>query len=404
MNPAVKPLEGIKVIEFSHMVMGPTCGAVLAYLGADVIKVEPIGKGDNTRRLPGSGAGFFSTFNHNKRSLAVDMKSEQGQALVRRLIGQADVLTENFRPGALEALGLDYASLQQEFPRLIYCSLKGFLPGPYENRVALDEVVQMMGGLAYMTGPSGRPLRAGAPVNDMMGGMFAVIGILAALRQLQSTGRGQLVRAGLFENNAWLVGPHIAQKIETGAAARPMPERISAWAIYDVFDTADNQQIFVGVVTDTQWQLFCEVFGQPTMLADERLATNAKRVAARETFMPTLRSLFRALTRAEAEAKCSQAKLPFAPIKRPDELLEDPHMLSEGAMTPITFPNGERSALPGLPLEMDGIRFNEPCIVPRVGADSEAIAGELGYGSEEIVALLGEGIISCDSSPVAVAR
>lgn len=391
-----KPLTGIKVLEFSHMVMGPSCGAVLADLGAEVIKVEPVGKGDNTRRLTGSGAGFFSTFNHNKRSLAIDVKSEKGRAFVRRLIARSDVLTENFRPGALQALGFDYASLREEHPRLVYCSLKGFLTGPYEDRVALDEVVQMMGGLAYMTGPSGRPLRAGAPVNDMMGGMFAAIGILAALHQRGTTGTGQLVRAGLFENNAWLVAPHIAQNIVTGAVARPMPERLSAWAVYDVFDTADNQQIFVGVVSDTQWRQFCAVFDQHMMIADDRLATNTLRVSARESFMPTLRTLFRSFTLAEAEAKCDEAKLPFAPIKRPDELLQDPHMLSGGAMVPITFLDGKNSMLPALPLEMDGNRFVEPRIVPYAGADSASIARELGYGPDEVQNLIQEEIISCE--------
>jgi crotonobetainyl-CoA:carnitine CoA-transferase CaiB-like acyl-CoA transferase len=229
MSPPL-PLDGIRVVEFSHMVMGPSCGLVLGDLGADVIKVEPVGEGDNTRRLPGTGAGFFATFNRNKRSLALDVKSPKGLALARRLIGRADVLTENFRPGGLEAMGLGYDALKPDNPGLIYCSLKGFLSGPYENRAALDELVQMMGGLAYMTGPPGRPLRAGAPVNDIMGGMFAVIGILAALLERARTGCGQLVRSALFENNAFLVSPHVAQFAVTGTPAAPMPARISAWA------------------------------------------------------------------------------------------------------------------------------------------------------------------------------
>src|SRR5262249_55745921 len=146
------PLTGVCVVEFSHMVMGPSCGLVLADLGAEVVKVEPVPDGDKTRRVPGSGAGFFPMFNRNKRSLAVDLKSAKGIDLVKRLIGRSDVVLENFRPGALGAMGLGYDALAAENPRLIYCSLKGFLSGPYENRSALDEVVQMMGGLAYMTG------------------------------------------------------------------------------------------------------------------------------------------------------------------------------------------------------------------------------------------------------------
>ena len=296
--PKALPLAGVRVVEFSHMVMGPACGLVLADLGADVVKIEPVGAGDNTRRLPGSGAGFFPTYNRNKRSLAVDLKSPEGLALVKRLIADADVVTENFRPGALDRQGLGAAALCEAHPRLIYCSLKGFLTGPYEQRTALDEVVQMMGGLAYMTGPPGRPLRAGASVNDVMGGMFAAIGILAALQERHTTGRGQVIRSGLFENNMFLVAQHMAQFAVTGKAAAPMPARISAWAVYDVFETADDDQVFVAVVSDTQWPLFCEAFGCADLGTDPDLATNPQRVHARERFMPRLREILKGHDRA----------------------------------------------------------------------------------------------------------
>ena len=264
------------------MVMGPTCGLVLADLGADVIKVEPAPAGDNTRRLTGSGIGFFATMNRNKRSLAVDLKSADGIALVRRLLAEADVLIENFRPGALDRLGLSHADLSAANPRLIYCSCKGFLPGPYDHRTALDEVVQMMGGLAYMTGLPGKPMRAGSSVNDIMGGMFGAIGILAALEERHRTGRGKHVQSGLFENNVLLVAQHMAQTAVTGEEPLPMGVRRPAWPIYDIFDTADGGQLFVGVVTDTQWKIFCEAFDLPALAADPDLATQAQRVAERD--------------------------------------------------------------------------------------------------------------------------
>ncbi len=297
--PAKLPLAGIRVVEFSHMVMGPSCGLILGDLGADVIKVEPMGEGDNTRRLPGSGAGFFPAFNRNKRSLQLDIKAPKGLAFAKKLIARADVLIENFRPGGLDALGLGYDALKTGNPGLIYCSLKGFLSGPYEHRPALDETVQMMGGLAYMTGPPGRPLRAGASVNDIMGGMFAVIGIMGALMERAHTGHGQRIRSALFENNAFLVSQHMAQFAVTGQAAAPMPARISSWGIYDVFDTADQSQIFIAVVTDTQWRSFCEAFGLADLAADATLATNPQRVAARERMLPRLRDVFGKLTRDE---------------------------------------------------------------------------------------------------------
>ena len=282
------PLAGIRVVEFTHMVMGPTCGIILGDLGAEVIKVEPLG-GDNTRKLVGAGAGFFALFNRNKKSIAVDTKDPRGREIVLKLVAGADVFSENFKAGAMERLGFGYAALSQLNPRLVYVSHKGFLPGPYDHRTALDEVVQMMGGLAYMTGPIGRPLRAGSSVNDIMGGMFGAIGVLAALGARHKTGKGQEVQSALFENNVFLVAQHMMQAAVMGVPPAPMPSRISPWAVYDVFTVADDEQIFLAVVSDTQWAVFCEAFGFADLKADPRLANNSLRVANRDTMIPMLR-------------------------------------------------------------------------------------------------------------------
>jgi len=316
------PLAGLRVIEFTHMVMGPACGLALADLGADVIKVEPAADGDkpagdNTRRLQNAGAGFFAMLNRNKRSLSVDLKSAHGISLVRRLLAGADVLVENFRPGALDALGLSYDALRAENPRLIYCSCKGFLPGPYAHRTALDEVVQMMGGLAYMTGLPGRPMRAGSSVNDLMGGTFAALGVLAAVEERHRTGLGKHVQAGLFENNVLLVAQHMAQAAITGTAPPPMGVRRPAWPVYDIFDTADGGQVFVGVVTDTQWRLMCREFDLPELAAGPALATQAQRVAGRDRTLPLIAAKFGAMTAAALMTRCEALGLPFAPVRRP---------------------------------------------------------------------------------------
>jgi crotonobetainyl-CoA:carnitine CoA-transferase CaiB-like acyl-CoA transferase len=387
------PLDGIRVIEFSHMVMGPSCGLVLADLGADVIKIEPVGAGDNTRRLPGSGSGFFTSFNRNKRSLALDIKAPKGLAFAKTLISRSDVLIENFRPGGLDAAGLGYDALEAENPGLIYCSLKGFLSGPYEHRAALDEVVQMMGGLAYMTGPPGRPLRAGASINDIMGGMFAVIGIMGALMERQRRGRGQLIRSALFENNAFLMAPHMAQYAITGKPAGPMPARVSSWGIYDVFDAGDNNQVFVAIVTDRQWRSFCEAFGQGELAADAALTTNTQRVAAREQLIPRLAALFKTMSRDEICRICEAASLGFAPILRPDELFDDPQLQGPGAMIEVTLPQGGTTRLPALPIEMDGRRPGKRLDIPRAGEHSVAIAAELGLDERVITELVAEGIL-----------
>ncbi|WP_343583205.1 CaiB/BaiF CoA-transferase family protein [Herbaspirillum sp.] len=371
------PLQGVRVIEFVHMVMGPTCGLVLADLGAEVIKIEPE-SGDNTRRLMGSGAGYWVTYNRNKKSVAVDLKSESGLALVKKLIASADVVTENFRPGAMEKIGLDYESLKAVKPDLIYCSMKGFLPGPYENRAALDEVVQMMSGLAYMTGPEGRPLRAGASVNDVMGGMFAAIGILSAIIERGRTGKGQLIRSGLYENSVFLVGQHMAQERITGKAVAPMPNRVSAWAVYDVFTAKDDEQVFIGVVSDTQWQQFCEGFGLADLANDSSLALNNQRVKARDRFMPYLREKFATMSKAELMALCEKTGLPFAPIKKPVELFDDEHLLNSGGLTPVTIQNGQKIDIPALPLEMGGRRFGTRLDVPGIGSHTDELAEQAG--------------------------
>lgn len=392
-NIQALPLTGVRVVEFVHMVMGPTCGLVLADLGAEVIKIEPTPEGDNTRRLAGSGAGYWMTYNRNKKSFAVDIKSEDGMAAVRKLIESADVVTENFRPGAMEKLGLGYEQVKAIKPDIIYSSMKGFLPGPYEHRTALDEVVQMMTGLAYMTGPEGRPLRAGASVNDVMGGMFSAISILAALWQRKATGEGQFVQTGLFENSAFLVGQHMMQMATTGKAAAPMPSRLSAWAIYDVFDTLDDEQVFVGVVSDSQWASFCQAFGFEQLGDDPDLAKNIQRVHARSRILPLVKARLSALSKKDVMHMCEQAGLPFSPIQRPQDLFEDRHLNESGGLAHLTLETGEDVKVPMLPFEMNGRRFDTRLNVPSLGSHSDALLQEMGYAAGDIDALRGRGIV-----------
>ncbi len=393
------PYEGIRVVEFTHMVMGPTCGMMLADLGAEVIKVEPL-KGDNTRRIPGSGAGFFAMFNRNKKSLSINVDDPRGLEVILKLVATADIFSENFKDGNMQKLGLDYATLSRLNERLIYVALKGFLPGPYDHRTALDEVVQMMGGLAYMTGPEGRPLRAGTSVNDIMGGMFGAMGAMAALHAREKTGRGQEVQSALFENNVFLMGTHMMQYAVTEQPARPMPSRISAWGVYDVFTVANGEQIFLAVVSNTQWQIFCDVFGFTDFAADKRLTTNVDRVTAREWLMPVL---FRRLAdrhASEIAGKFESAGLPFAPITKPHELFDDPHLNKSGGLAAIGVPPDCSGAgkqiqtkTPLLPLTLDGVRPPIRSDPPKLGEHTHAILAGLGYTPAEIEVLRQENVI-----------
>ena len=386
-TPDGLPYEGIRVVEFTHMVMGPTCGMVLADLGAEVIKVEPIGhgqEGDNTRKLLGSGAGFFPLFNRNKKSLALDLKTPEGKEAVLRLIATADIFSENFKPGTMQKLGLDYESLKKLNPRLIYVSLKGFLPGPYEHRTALDEVVQMMGGLAYMTGRRGDPLRAGTSVNDIMGGMFGAMGAMAALAQRAQTGEGQEVQSALFENNVFLVAQHMMQYQVTGQAAAPMPERISAWAVYDVFVVKDGEQIFLAVVSDTAWKLFCDAFNYPDLLNDPRLLSNNDRVRARDWLIPILRERLQVFSAAQLSDVFEKNSLPYAPITAPHDLLDDPHLKATGGLAPDELNDGRKIQTVLLPLSLNQTRLKVRHSAPRLGQHNESLLNSLGYNSEEI--------------------
>jgi len=390
------PYAGIRVVEFTHMVMGPTCGMILADLGAEVIKVEPI-DGDKTRRLLGSGAGFFPMFNRNKKSIAVDMNTPAGIDLVKKLIASADIVSENFKPSTMQKLGLDYATLKKTNPKLIYVSLKGFLPGPYDHRTALDEVVQMMGGLAYMTGTEDRPLRAGTSVNDIMGGIFGAIGAMAALRQRDITGIGQEVQSALFENNILLVGQHMLQYAVTGYAAKPMPSRISAWAIYDVFEVANGEKLFLAVVSDTQWKIFCDAFGFNDLFSDAALKTNNQRVENRSTLIPEVSKRLSQFSAAKIIEIFESHGLPFAPITRPDQLFADPHLLATGGLAKIKLtdgPNaGQATAVPLLPLMIDGKRLGVRSNPPVSGEHSQEILEALGYSDDAITQLITNKII-----------
>jgi crotonobetainyl-CoA:carnitine CoA-transferase CaiB-like acyl-CoA transferase len=387
------PLSGIRVLELSHAVMGPTCGLILADMGAEVIKIERAPEGDETRRLKGFGIGFFPFLNRNKKSIAIDLKSDRGREVLKKLIISADVFLENFAPGTIERLGFGYDKISQLNPRLIYCSLKGFMPGPYEKRPALDEVVQMMAGLAYMTGPLGQPLRAGASVVDIMGGTYGAVAIMTALYEREKTGKGQAVISTLFESTAFLMGQHMAFCAITGKPIPPMPNRVSAWAIYDRFETKEGEMVFVGVTSDRHWKRFCEKFGLAKLAEDKRLTTNNDRVAQRQWLIPELQKAFKGLTREELFRLCAEAEIPFSPIARPEDLFEDPQLNEGGGLLETTLAGGIKTKLPRIPVRIGSYDFgwrNDP---PEVGQDGQEILKSIGLSPDEIKELEREKIV-----------
>jgi len=392
-----QPLQGLRVVEFTHMVMGPTCGMVLADMGAEVIKVEPV-DGDRTRHLLGAGAGFFPMFNRNKKSIGIDLHNEAGAQAARRLCATADVVAENFKPDTMAKYGLDYASLSQTNPRLIYASHKGFLPGPYDHRTALDEVVQMMGGLAYMTGRPGDPLRAGTSVNDIMGGLFGAIGVLGALIQRGITGRGMEVQSALYENNVFLMGQHMLQFAMTGKPAAPLPARVNPWAVYDVFKVKDGEQIFLAAVSDAQWLKFCDALGFADLKAQPELATNNLRVVERPRLIKAIGERIAHRSAAELASLMEKAGLPFAPIRRPEDLYDDEHLLATGGLADVRLPDGPKAGAMVkttlFPITMDGKRLPVRLHPPRLGEHSRELLTSAGFAPSEIDGLVKDGVVA----------
>ncbi len=384
-----KPLEGVRVIEFSHMIFGPCCGLFLGFLGAEVIKVEPPG-GDKTRNLTGMGASFFPTFNRGKKSITVDMNTLKGKTVLDKLLSSSDIVIENFRDQSLGKMGLEPEELKAKYPRLITVSCKGFLEGPYKDRSALDEVVQMMTGLAYMTGPPGNPLRIGSSANDIMGGLFGAYAAIAALRERDLSGEGRNVRVGLFENSLLLVAQHMVQYEMLGVEPEPMPSRAFSWPVYDIFSTADGRDIFVGAVTDGQWEVLCKILDKENLLADHRLQTRMDQINARYWTKPIFMEAIKNFDFDTLTSEFQKVGIPFAPVARPAEMYDHPQAKAAGGLPISTSADGREIRIPGMPLEIDKSRVGTEFDIPGVGQDNVSILTELGFNMEYIQDVTGQ--------------
>jgi crotonobetainyl-CoA:carnitine CoA-transferase CaiB-like acyl-CoA transferase len=393
------PLEGIRVLELGHIIAGPSAGLLLADLGADVVKVERPGEGDQSRGMPAGTSANFDFLNRNKRSIAIDLKgAAEGRALYLRLVAGSDVVIDNFAHGAVEALGLGYDVLARVHPGIIYLALKGFLPGPAEARPFLDELAQMSAGLAFMTGPRGQPLRAGASIVDVGAAAYGVIAVLAALHQRAQTGRGQKITSGLFETVVFWVGQWLAQHAATGQPSVPMPEirqgTRMGWGVYQLFTAADGEQIFIGITSNGHWERFCHEFGLDDLLGDPRLDDNAKRVAARDWLPARIAQEMRRHDSGALAERLERCRVPFAPLRRPDQLLDDAHLNAGGQLLDTPLAAGGFARLPKLPVRSTAFDMGLRRRAPALGEHTREVLEERGLDGEEIDALLSRRVIA----------
>src|SRR5215212_7266423 len=398
------PLTGIRVLELSHIVAGPSGGLLMADLGADVIKIEEPRAGDQSRSMPNQGSTFYA-LNRNKRSLAIDLKSDGGREIFTRLVRGADILLDNYSPGVLERLGFGYEWGSSINPGIIYCAVKGFLPGPYGDRPLLDELAQMMGSMAYMTGPAGRPLRAGSSVIDIGAATYGVLATLAALVDRQRTGRGQRIQSGLFESTVFFTAQHLAQASLNGVSPVPMPERGMGsrlgWGVYQLFTTADERQDFIAITSNAHWQRFCREFELLDLADDPRLDSNAKRAANRSITIPRIQAVAGALTSAELVGRLEQAQVPYSPVNTPFDLLDDPQLNSGGKLLEVETEAGGTIKTAGTPVASNNFELSVRHQPPALGQHSREVLLELGYSEAEVETLVSSGAVRLDG-PVLV--
>ena len=387
-SPASPPLAGLRVLELARILAGPWCGQLLADLGAEVVKVERPGGGDDTRTwgppfLKGAdgadlGAAYFHATNRGKRSVAVDFETEEGQAIIRDLARQSDVLIENFKVGGLKKYGLDYESLRKENPRLVYCSVTGFgQDGPYAPRAGYDFLVQGMGGIMDLTGaPDGEPQKVGVAFADIFTGLYATVGILAALRRRDETGTGGHVDMALLDTQVGVLANQAMNYLTSGKAPKRMGNAHPNIVPYQVFPCADGYFI-AAIGNDGQFARFCAVLGAPELAQEEDYRTNPARVANRAVLVPKLTALTMAFARDDLLAALEAKGVPAGPINTVSQVFEDPQVKARGLRVDLAEAGGGTIPAVASPIVLDGERQVAKSASPRLGADTEAVLAAL---------------------------
>ena len=397
-TPGKGALSGMRVIELAQIMAGPTCGMMLADLGADVIKVEKLEGGDDARQyrdpqINGVSAPFLM-LNRNKRAIALNLKSEKGREVLMRLVGDADVITENFRKGTMEKLGLGYDVLRKDNPGLIYCAVSGYgTTGPFADKGGFDLIAQGFSGLMAITGePGGPPLRTGNSVADINAGLLAAFGILAAYQHKQKTGEGQVVETSLLEASLQQLYWHAAIYFGTGESPGPTGSSHVLASPYQAFPTA-TEWIIIGGANDKNWKRIAEVLGHAEWCVDPRYADNAQRMANRDTLIPAITEILATRSAADWLVEFDRAGVPAGPVHSVEEALSHPQTIAREMIVEQDHPQAGPTRTIGMPVKFSATPARYHRAAPRLGEDSVKILAELGYDSDEIDAMISAGVV-----------
>lgn len=390
-----RPLSDVTVLELGHIIAGPFCTLLLADLGADVIKVEHPGGGDIVRDSSPIGNSSFNYVNRDKRSITLNLKSDRGAAVFRELLSEADVLVENFRPGTAERLGVGYDDLREDFPTLVYCSIKGFNEGPYESFPALDPVAEALSGLMSVTGHADQPpVRSGTSVADMTASLYGAIAVLGALRQREQTGEGQKVTAPLFESTVALMGYWLSYTQAYDQIPEPLGAGHPNWAPYDVFRTSDDGWVFIGPSGQRQWVALCEALDLD-LHEDDRFATLDDRRTNIDALTAELTEALGAHDEETVVERLREAGVPVAPVNDTRDVCADPHLAATDALVEVTTTEGEerRVRIPRFPVQATGFDHVDSTDPPALGEHTEGVLSSLGYSADELASLREDGVI-----------
>ena len=392
------PLEGVRVLELSHIVAGPSGGVILGDMGADVIKIEHPDVGDTARGQSNQGTTFY-TFNRNKKYLALNLRQDKGKQIFEQLVAKSDVVLDNFAPGALDRMGLGYEWGRRINKRVIYCSIKGFLPGPYEDRPLLDELAQMAGGLAYLTGLEGKPMRAGASITDIGAATYGVTAILGALYRREQTGEGDCIQAGLYETIVFWISQYVtsAQIKGVNPPSRGLKEsgmgKTMGWGVYQLFPTRDAKKVFIAVTGNRHWAGLCDALGFDDWKNDPAYGNNRKRAALKGKIAERVAAAVQNYTYDEITQMLYKVLVPFAPVNTPMDLINERHLNEGGRWLTLKVP-GHEFKVPKLPFSLGRTRDFEVRHDPSaLGAHTDSILADLGYTPADIERLKSEKVV-----------